>query len=467
MKTNLSLTIAGLALAFSFTNNAQADAWEQLPDGPGGRAYHSTVFTGDEVIVWGGGRDGSFLNDGGALDLGRKNWRSVSTTDAPSGRWFHTAVWTGKEMILWGGRDSFYFFGHRADGGRYDPKTDRWKPMSQVNAPSPRSQFATIWTGTEMIVWGGLSDNAVYLADGGRYNPETDTWTGIAAGPLGPRFEPTAVWTGTEMIIFGGLTVTDYLANEIWTSFGDGARYNPSTDRWTLLNPQGAPSSRTVHSAVWTGSEMLVWGGRFLPAVQYPAEGASYDPVSNSWTPIPTAGAPEPRAGHAAVWTGEEMIVWGGWTGLDNHPLNTGAKYNPLSKTWTPTTLTDAPQARFFNVPNAAVWTGSAMFIYGGFDYPISLNSAHLYSPESLTSAVQRLLDRLLSLDLPRKTERPLAASLEAALRALQQGNNEAAANQLQAFQHKVETQLGGQDPALAASLIAAAQAIIDQLDAD
>src|SRR5688500_6346484 len=290
MTTNvwLSISCLGLSLALTFTHQARADDWQRLGDGPGGRAYHSTVFTGDEVIVWGGGRDGLFLNDGGALDLKSKKWRALSTAGAPLGRWFHTAVWTGKEMIVWGGHGNFFFFNHRTDGARYDPKSNRWRAMSQLHAPSPRSQFTTVWTGSEMIVWGGGGDGATELSDGGRYNPETDTWTRLAASPLEARFEPTAVWTGTEMIVFGGLKIDNYLGSERWSSFGDGARYNPITDAWTLLNSAGAPTSRTVHSAVWTGTEMLIWGGRSLPLNVYLLAGASYDPGSDSWTPIPT-----------------------------------------------------------------------------------------------------------------------------------------------------------------------------------
>ena len=34
-----------------------------------------------------------------------------------------------------------------------------------------------MWTGSEMIVWGGESDGISYLNTGGRYNPSTDSWT--------------------------------------------------------------------------------------------------------------------------------------------------------------------------------------------------------------------------------------------------------------------------------------------------
>src|SRR5262249_43972460 len=38
-----------------------------------------------------------------------------------------------------------------------------------------------------------------------------------------------------------------------------------------------------------------------------------YDPVTDSWTHTSvTAESPTPRSSHSAVWTGEEVLVWGG-----------------------------------------------------------------------------------------------------------------------------------------------------------
>jgi hypothetical protein len=68
------------------------------------------------------------------------------------------------------------------------------------------------------------------------------------------RYWHTAIWTGTEMIVFGGI-------GDPYRYLNDGARYNPSTDSWTSLPLTGARSARTLHTAVWTGSEMIVWGG--------------------------------------------------------------------------------------------------------------------------------------------------------------------------------------------------------------
>ena len=41
-----------------------------------------------------------------------------------------------------------------------------------------------------------------------------------------------------------------------------GGRYNPSTNTWTATSTTNAPSARDLHTAVWTGSEMIVWGGQ-------------------------------------------------------------------------------------------------------------------------------------------------------------------------------------------------------------
>jgi len=45
------------------------------------------------------------------------------------------------------------------------------------------------------------------------------------------------------------------------------------------------------------------------------------------WTPTSLVGAAAPRYYHTAVWTGSEMIVWGGGLPI----LNTGGRYNPLA----------------------------------------------------------------------------------------------------------------------------------------
>jgi N-acetylneuraminic acid mutarotase len=110
-----------------------------------------------------------------------------------------------------------------------------------------------VWTGSEMIVWGGAGSGD--LSIGGRYSPSGDSWTAMNAGPPAKRVGHTAVWTGREMIVWGGQNSTSL------SLLNDGGRYNPEVDTWTPVTLTGAPSARQLHTAIWTGNEMIVWGG--------------------------------------------------------------------------------------------------------------------------------------------------------------------------------------------------------------
>jgi hypothetical protein len=70
------------------------------------------------------------------------------------------------------------------------------------------------------------------------------------------RGNPVAMWTGHELLIWGGESATGYPRGPV---LGDGARYNPATDTWRPMSSDGAPSPRVVPAVVWTGSELLMW----------------------------------------------------------------------------------------------------------------------------------------------------------------------------------------------------------------
>jgi hypothetical protein len=122
------------------------------------------------MIVWGGYGGGSNdVNTGGRYNPGTDTWVTTSTSNAPDGRSFHTAVWTGNEMIVWGGY--FYLGGdhYLNTGGRYTPGTDSWIATSLSNAPSARDSHTAVWTGSQMLIWGGQYINGYAFDTGGRY----------------------------------------------------------------------------------------------------------------------------------------------------------------------------------------------------------------------------------------------------------------------------------------------------------
>src|SRR5262249_55234906 len=134
------------------------------------------------MIVWGGSPDTNInhavLNTGGKYNPTSDSWTATGLTGVPSARVSHTAVWTGSEMIVWGGTDDYYHFTNVFDtGGRYKPDADSWIATSLFNVPTARADHTTVWTGSEMIVWGGeISDLPYRLSSGGRYDPGTDSW---------------------------------------------------------------------------------------------------------------------------------------------------------------------------------------------------------------------------------------------------------------------------------------------------
>ena len=187
------------------------------------------------------------------------------------------AVWTGVEMVVWGGQDLLGKPQLPNTGGVYVPATDSWSPTSTDGAPAGRTGgLKMFWTGSKVLIWGGN------VWDGGLYDPVQDSWNPVSNTEApSERSLFSAVWTGTEMIVWGGRNGTLYLS--------DGARYSPAGDSWLAVPDQGSPSARYLHSAVWSGSQMIIWGGLDSAPV---TDGGLYDPVAGNWSDVTSVGAP-------------------------------------------------------------------------------------------------------------------------------------------------------------------------------
>jgi N-acetylneuraminic acid mutarotase len=367
----LYLSVLALVSALPMTSLSEGDSaaqgdWRAMTaaNAPSPRGYHSAIWTGSEMIIWGGFFSLESLDDGKRYTPTTDSWRDMSPANIPA-RNQHTAIWTGSEMIVWGG--NLTGWSYLNDGNRYNPIPNTWAGLA---VPDLRARWwhTAIWTGSEMIVWGG-GNAYLWVNDGGRYDPRTNSWRAIStANAPSPRAHHTAVWTGREMIIWGG-----------WAggpgSLGDGKRYDPATDTWRDLSALNAPSARQYHTAIWTGREMIVWGGDgYAGGLRYWADGGRYNPETDSWTPLSLANAPSPRTKHTAVWTGKEMIVWGGWRA---GALNDGKRYDPAKDLWND--LTDSPLAG--RCRHTAIWTGSEMIVWGGWDGKNELGDGARYTP--------------------------------------------------------------------------------------
>jgi N-acetylneuraminic acid mutarotase len=403
---------------------------------PTPRAWHSAAWTGSQMIIWGGiDNTNHFPRSGGRYDPVTDTWLRTSVMAAPIGRQFHTTVWTGRVMVVWGGYTGLSPYITNS-GGRYDPTTDSWTPTSTMGAPSARAQHAASWTGTQMVVWGGFG-SPDFLNTGGRYDPVADTWTPTSTIGAPPgRVQHTAVWSGHEILFWGGLSYsnsggrynpttdtwstismvdapppghsggghTAIWADNVMIVWGmydteglhrTGGRYDPATDSWAATSLDGAPSGRAGHTAIWTGGRMIVWGGNGNV-------GGRYDPINDTWTPTTSYGAPDPRINQSVVWTGNAMVIWGGDLYIEGPSFpGTGGRYDPVIDTWAPTSTTGAP---VFRLNHTAVWTGNKMVVWGGRTYdPFAgdLNTGGLYDPIADSWTATSTVDAPMPRELP------------------------------------------------------------------
>ena len=231
-------------------------------------------------------------------------------------------VWTGSELLIWGGYTGFDELDVVASGLAFDAAEMTWRPIGPAPI-GPRALMAFAWTGSELLVWGGWSGRSGpeflegFLRNGAAYDPVSDSWRTLPPAPIDAR-APLSVWTGRELLVWGtSVRVEDRPR--------DGAAYDPATDSWRSIAE--APIELTDASAVWTGAEMIVFGaalhGGNVPETPT-AIGAAYDPTSDSWRELPESDI-DPNA-NTASWLGDRLIAW-------DYSEHTSA-YSPGSATW-------------------------------------------------------------------------------------------------------------------------------------
>ena len=264
-------------------------------------------------------------------------WRPVGPL---AGRQGNVAVWTGSEVIYWGGDRP----GRAPEGAGYDPQADRWRRISR-SPLSNRSGAAAVWTGREVLIFGGINGGGPQ-SDGAAYDPVTDHWRMIADGPLSGRVPLATAWTGAELLVVGAR------APGLFEGLQDAAAYDPVHATWRPL--PGLPMQINDGASVWTGSELIVYGA-FLDrqhSVLTPdtrARGAALDPVTGHWRDL--LAAPLSGQAIALVWDGSEAIGW-------DHDRNSAA-YDPVFDAWR--ALPDLPLEGRDCLPDG-VSAGTAVF---------------------------------------------------------------------------------------------------------
>jgi Tol biopolymer transport system component/N-acetylneuraminic acid mutarotase len=243
-------------------------------------------------------------------------------------------------------------------------------PGGWTELPAPpeiRCCSVDAWTGTELLIWGGevgFGDES--LDTGWRYDAKAGEWRPMPPSPLGARSQAAGVWTGSELLVWGG---ADFRTDYPYDAYDDGAAFDPATDRWRVLPP--APLDGRQPLAVWTGEEMIVWGA--TGRSQRRVDGAAYDPQANAWRPI--ADAPIELTDATASWTGEEMIVFGAALHGGNEAESRtaiGAAYDPANDSWR-----QIADSELDTNANTSVWSDGRLL---AFDYT---SGSATYDPDA------------------------------------------------------------------------------------
>ena len=250
--------------------NPAGTAWTQsaINNIPGFTAVTnaSAIWTGTDMIIYGGLAGSVFSNKGVKYNPSTNTWTSIS--NGPYKKANHTAVWTGTEMIVWGGDTSNS--GNTQTGYRYNPSSNTWSAaISTSGAPSPRSNAGAVWTGSKMLITCGndIGTSATYN-DCYSYDPAVNTWSTLAYEFYGFS-EAKAVWTGNEMLVW-----SSYYNNNLNTNYNLGKVYTLSTNTWSDMANEGSYGNSDFRSdVVWTGTQMLLVRGYNAQYFAYTGQG--------------------------------------------------------------------------------------------------------------------------------------------------------------------------------------------------
>jgi hypothetical protein len=297
-----------------------------------------------------GGRAPSGAPVGEAIDLGHGRWSTVPLAPL-GGRWAAVTAWTGHELLVWGGAASHEPYRATdqvfATGAAYDPARHRWRKLAPAPI-SPRAAAASVWTGHELIVWGGFDDitsaHPHAVSDGASYDPTTDSWSLLPAALLAARAAPIATWTGNRMILLGGRPAAGPFL------YTDGAAYDPATRTWTPIPAPVDPLGRKITwtNAVATDHGVLAWAGWTerldlagrMGSYRGGGDMFSYDPASSLWTYVPPTADALAVVG-SSLWTGDAVFAVGQMDPCpgDGVPCAGGDVtvriYHPATNTWT------------------------------------------------------------------------------------------------------------------------------------
>jgi hypothetical protein len=336
---------------------------------------------GTKIFLWSGSVRKGFI-----YNYSANTWDSIRTVQSPSVRYNHKAVWTGSEIVIFGGSavaspvsDTDYL----NTGARYSPFTNQWAPLPAILTSFPgRKKFAMVASTYGILIWGGCQgfpingfkccsfnpltaqcisgigysyDSSIAFNDGIFYNYATNSWTLVSpTNAPSARYHPAAIFDGTNIIIAGGAF---YRGSPIVTCnacqipipgcspiayrdtlYNSGAKYDPTANSWTSI--VNGPRQFANTDAVWDNEQYMTMSigktGIYVDSL------LSYEPSADDW--LLTAYPPLIINGLNFYFQGKENNYWSTipFEMLVLHPTNcSGGRKQVYNIRLNPATITE------------------------------------------------------------------------------------------------------------------------------
>ncbi len=337
--------------------------WQSLPPTPiAGRIAEVSVWTGKEMLVWGGvtkravsaGPCDRCASDGATYDPGTRTWHAIAS--APSGvQGGAAAGWTGDELVVWASNSPDGPVGAAA----YDSSTDSWRRLP-AGPLGKREGYASAWTGKELVVVGGNLGDTLARPVAAALDPRTGTWRLLPALNHVSGLMPGAgaVWNRRELFVMGSVC-----AARLTSCSPTLLAYDPATDALRRVDLTKAPvvPGQQLTLAAPSGRELVFTTVGVASNVNSGKVAVvRYDPTTGTWRKGAFAPYPGPSGAYQqSAWLGDRYVAPDGSSGLQIYRLDTDS--------WQ--TITPGPSPLNSRAGSAIVWTGDDLIAWSGSLY--------------------------------------------------------------------------------------------------